>query len=96
LSDYGYISLIFLFQHCLTLLEDENATLASLGFRDNDQLLIEVRNKDLTWPEEMVSLSGQSGDKHRQGLSGRFVQLNGFLCKEFFLSIYLFVSNHPL
>ncbi len=49
------------------MLEDENATLASLSCRDNDQLLIEVRNKDLTWPEEMVSLSGQSGDKYRQG-----------------------------
>ena len=48
-------------------MEDENATLASLMCRDNDQLLIEVRNKDLTWPEEMVSLSGQSGDKYRQG-----------------------------
>jgi ubiquitin carboxyl-terminal hydrolase 6/32 len=56
----------FFAQH-LTLLEDEEATLASLGFRDNDQLLIEVRNKDLTWPEEMVSLTGQSGDKYRQG-----------------------------
>ena len=54
-------------QHCLTLLEDENASLASLNIRDNDQLLIEVRNKDLTWPEEMVSLTGQSGDKYRQG-----------------------------
>jgi ubiquitin carboxyl-terminal hydrolase 6/32 len=50
------------------LLEDENATLASLSCRDNDQLLIEVRNTDLTWPEEMVSLSGQSGDKYRQGM----------------------------
>ncbi|KZS03438.1 Uncharacterized protein APZ42_033875 [Daphnia magna] len=54
--------------HCLVLLEDENSTLASLSCRDNDQLLIEVRNKDLTWPEEMVSLSGQSGDKYRQAL----------------------------
>ena len=61
------IILHFLFQHCLILLEDENSTLASLSCRDNDQLLIEVRNKDLTWPEEMVSLSGQSGDKYRQG-----------------------------
>lgn len=58
---------LFVKQHCLVLLEDENATLASLLCRDNDQLLIEVRNKDLTWPEEMVSLSGQSGDKYRQG-----------------------------
>ena len=57
----------FFKQHCLVLLEDENSTLASLSCRDNDQLLIEVRNKDLTWPEEMVSLSGQSGDKYRQG-----------------------------
>ena len=53
----------------MVLLEDENSTLASLSCRDNDQLLIEVRNKDLTWPEEMVSLSGQSGDKYRQGIS---------------------------
>lgn len=61
------IQKVVFFQHCLVLLEDENATLAMLACRDNDQLLIEVRNKDLTWPEEMVSLSGQSGDKYRQG-----------------------------
>lgn len=68
-----FVGNFMFFQHCLTLLEDENATLASLSFRDNDQLLIEIRNKDLTWPEEMVSLSGQSGDKYRQGMTDKFV-----------------------
>lgn len=38
------------------LLEDENATLQELGIVDNDQILLEVRNKDLTWPEELGAL----------------------------------------
>lgn len=39
------------------LLEDENATLEELGIVDNDQILLEVRNKDLTWPEELGALA---------------------------------------
>lgn len=39
------------------LLEDENATLQELGIIDNDQILLEVRNKDLTWPEELGALA---------------------------------------
>ena len=39
------------------LLEEENMTLQELSFSDNDQILLEVRNKDLTWPEELGSLS---------------------------------------
>lgn len=39
------------------LLEDETATLEELGFHDNDQILLEIRNKDLTWPEELRALS---------------------------------------
>lgn len=38
------------------LLEDENATLQDLGMQDNEQILLEVRNKDLTWPEELGAL----------------------------------------
>lgn len=38
------------------LLEDENVTLEDLGVLDDDQLLLEVRNKDLTWPEELSAL----------------------------------------
>lgn len=39
------------------LLEDEQMTLQELTMNDNDQLLLEIRNKDLTWPEELGSLS---------------------------------------
>lgn len=38
------------------LLEDENAILQDLGIFDGDQILLEVRNKDLTWPEELGAL----------------------------------------
>lgn len=38
------------------LLEDENAILQDLGIFDCDQILLEVRNKDLTWPEELGAL----------------------------------------
>lgn len=39
------------------LLEDDNVTLQDLAIRDNDQILLEVRSKDLTWPEELGSLT---------------------------------------
>ncbi|KAJ6636569.1 Ubiquitin carboxyl-terminal hydrolase 32, partial [Pseudolycoriella hygida] len=39
------------------LLEEENLTLQEMEISDNDQILLEVRNKDLTWPEELGSLS---------------------------------------
>lgn len=39
------------------LLEDEFATLQDLGIQDLDQLLLEVRSKDLTWPEELGALA---------------------------------------
>ncbi|XP_031330548.1 ubiquitin carboxyl-terminal hydrolase 32-like isoform X2 [Photinus pyralis] len=48
------------------LLEDEVATLQDLGIQDGDQLLLEVRNKDLTWPEELGALV--SGVTNNQGL----------------------------
>lgn len=47
-----------------TLLEDEYATLQDLYVQDNDQLLLEVRNKDLTWPEELGALA--SGNSERR------------------------------
>ncbi|XP_059614538.1 ubiquitin carboxyl-terminal hydrolase 32 isoform X2 [Phlebotomus argentipes] len=45
------------------LLEEDKATLQELMINDNDQLLLECRNKDLTWPEELsaLSISGASG-----------------------------------
>ncbi|KAK9874217.1 hypothetical protein WA026_002571 [Henosepilachna vigintioctopunctata] len=49
------------------LLEDENATLQDLGIVDCDQILLEVRNKDLTWPEELGALA--AGNTERALLS---------------------------
>lgn len=39
------------------LLEEDSVTLKGLVIHDNDQILLETRNKDLTWPEELGSLS---------------------------------------
>lgn len=52
----------------MTLLEDECVTLEGLGVEDNDQILIEVRNKDQTWPEEMSLLASRNGriDRKKQ------------------------------
>ena len=54
-------------QNNMLLIEDEDPTLEDLGIVDEDQLLIEVRNKDLTWPEEMGSLAIPMQDKRKQG-----------------------------
>ncbi|GAB0091632.1 ubiquitin carboxyl-terminal hydrolase 32 [Sergentomyia squamirostris] len=50
------------------LLEDDQTTLQELMINDNDQLLLECRNKDLTWPEELsaLSISGASGANERR------------------------------
>lgn len=42
------------------LLEDEYLSLCDLEIADNDEILLEVRNKDLTWPEELGSLTQSS------------------------------------
>lgn len=39
------------------LLEEDTVTLQDLAIADNDQILLEIRSKDLTWPEELGSLS---------------------------------------
>lgn len=38
------------------LLEDESLSLEELRINDDDQILLELRNKDLTWPEEIQYL----------------------------------------
>ncbi|KAH9638761.1 hypothetical protein HF086_002001 [Spodoptera exigua] len=43
------------------LLDDERPTLASLGLDERSRLLLELRNPDLTWPEEIGALSMSSG-----------------------------------
>ncbi|KAJ8972102.1 hypothetical protein NQ314_000328 [Rhamnusium bicolor] len=54
-------------EHSSSLLDDDNATLQDLGILDSDQILLEVRNKDLTWPEELGQLVASGG--HDVGLS---------------------------
>lgn len=41
----------------LTILDDELQTVEEAGVDDNQPILIEIRNKDLTWPEEMSQLA---------------------------------------
>ncbi|GFR71298.1 ubiquitin carboxyl-terminal hydrolase [Elysia marginata] len=48
---------LFPSQQHLTLLEDEDKTVEGYGIEDMQQILLEVRNKDLTWPEEMSQLA---------------------------------------
>lgn len=43
------------------LLEEEGATLQDCGVTDGDKILLEVRNKDLTWPEELGALAVGGG-----------------------------------
>ncbi|CAG9854986.1 unnamed protein product [Phyllotreta striolata] len=54
-------------EHSASLVDDENASLEDLGVTDSDQVLLEVRNKDLTWPEELGQLVAGGG--HELGLS---------------------------
>lgn len=48
------------------LLEEENMTLKELNIKVNDQILLEIRNKDLTWPEELGSLSMSNQHSHNE------------------------------
>ncbi|XP_071945533.1 ubiquitin carboxyl-terminal hydrolase 32-like isoform X2 [Antedon mediterranea] len=48
------------------LLEDEPVVLEQLKIVDDQQMLIEIRNKDLSWPEEMSLLAKNKQDKHKQ------------------------------
>lgn len=51
------------------LLEEDNMTLQELYINDNDQILLEVRNKDLTWPEELGSLTLQQQQQQKEQLN---------------------------
>lgn len=51
------------------LLDEEHLTLQDLLISDNDQILLEIRNKDLTWPEELCALtlsSPNTGNQERR------------------------------
>ncbi|KAL3227778.1 hypothetical protein MRX96_003740 [Rhipicephalus microplus] len=51
----------------LSPLEEEGFTLEQLGIEDGEQILIEVRNKDQTWPEEMSCIINSKVDQKNQG-----------------------------
>ena len=41
----------------MAFLEDDDTTLEDAHVADLSQVLLEVRNKDLTWPEEMSQIT---------------------------------------
>ncbi|KAM4627448.1 ubiquitin carboxyl-terminal hydrolase 32 isoform 2-T2 [Polymixia lowei] len=53
-------------ENYLTLLDDEDHTLENLKIQDEQHLVIEVRNKDMSWPEEMSFIANSSKmDRHK-------------------------------
>lgn len=59
----------------MTLIEDEDSTLEELEIQDEDQILMEVRNKDLTWPEEIGSLASNSAERNKQSKNNRYTYI---------------------
>ncbi|CAK1541410.1 unnamed protein product [Leptosia nina] len=51
------------------LLDDERPTLQALGLAERAPLLLEVRNSDLTWPEEIGALSSCRVTERRETLT---------------------------
>lgn len=52
----------------LRLLEEDNTSLEKLEIRDNHAVLIEVRNRDMSWPEEMSSLANNRSLREKLNL----------------------------
>ncbi|KAM4701032.1 ubiquitin carboxyl-terminal hydrolase 32 [Discoglossus pictus] len=53
-------------ENYLTLLDDEDHSLEYLKIQDEQHLVIEVRNKDMSWPEEMSFIANSSKiDRHK-------------------------------
>ncbi|KAG9492720.1 hypothetical protein GDO78_000946 [Eleutherodactylus coqui] len=53
-------------ENYLTLLDDEDHKLEYLKIQDEQHLVIEVRNKDMSWPEEMSFIANSSKiDRHK-------------------------------
>ncbi|XP_052801941.1 ubiquitin carboxyl-terminal hydrolase 32-like [Mya arenaria] len=50
----------------IIMLDDDSLTVEQAGIEESHQLLIEVRNKDLTWPEEMSQLAKNKNLKKDQ------------------------------
>ncbi len=63
----------------MQLLEDESSDLEECGFGDDDSMLMEVRSRDGTWPEEITSLykSTSSGDRRSSVLGAGTYSVKG-------------------
>ena len=44
-------------EHSMSLLDDDSSCLEDSGFLDDHSILVEVRSRDGTWPEEITSLA---------------------------------------
>ncbi|XP_066507438.1 ubiquitin carboxyl-terminal hydrolase 32-like isoform X2 [Hoplias malabaricus] len=51
---------LYINENYLTLLDDEDHSLEALKIPDEQYMVIEVRNKDMTWPEEMSFLANSN------------------------------------
>lgn len=60
------------------LLEDESLSLEELGIIDDDQILLELRNKDLTWPEEIQYLKISQNQTVIQDRRGTVASVQSF------------------
>ena len=52
-----FLSLKIKDEHSMALLDDDGACLEDTGFLDDHSILVEVRSRDGTWPEEITSLA---------------------------------------
>ncbi len=64
-----------LFQSNLTLIEDETCLLEAAHLSEEENLLVEVRDKDQTWPEEMSLLAKNPDVKIRSNRTFNLVSL---------------------
>ncbi|KAG8520191.1 Ubiquitin carboxyl-terminal hydrolase 32 [Galemys pyrenaicus] len=75
-------------ENYLTLLDDEDHRLEYLKIQDEQHLVIEVRNKDMSWPEEMSFIANSSKiDRHKGktnpiGMKGHMAKCYGDLVQE--------------
>ncbi|KAL7032777.1 hypothetical protein ACKWTF_007398 [Chironomus riparius] len=60
------------------LLEDETLSLEELGITDDNQILLELRNKDLTWPEEIQYLKISQNQTLVQDRRGTVASVQSF------------------
>ena len=51
------VNLCFQDEHSMSLLDDDSSCLEDSGFLDDHSILVEVRSRDGTWPEEITSLA---------------------------------------